>query len=397
MTNFLAVERALRTAAPYDLLPAARAALAEHYGAVHVDLLLADYSCKVLQSVDGDPADARPVPIRGSAQGRAFDSRERVQMTGYEDSVDLHVPVTAHGDRLGILVVRLPVPPAGEKVAPHVVDEIIALADIVGHEILVADRDTDVYLQARRDGRLTLAAEVQWQLLPGRACARAEYEIGAQLEPAYAIYGDNFDWAETETTLTLGVTNGMGEGIQASLLTSLAVNALRNARRAGIGIADQAALADQALFAQYRGEEYVATLLLSFDLDTGRVEVVDGGSPQLWRHRDRTVEHIPFEAQLPLGMFEETDYVTQEFQVEPGDRLVFVSDGVFAALSAKGEAFGEKMLARAIQAARLLPAAAVPRAILHELSAYLDPEPGPDVDDDALVLCLDWFGRATRP
>ncbi|WP_353946088.1 PP2C family protein-serine/threonine phosphatase [Streptomyces sp. HUAS MG91] len=396
MTNFLAVERALRTAAPYDLLPAARAALAEHYGAVQVELLLADYSTKVLQSVADGRTEPRQVPIKGSPQGRAFDSRERVQVVGHQECVDLYVPVTAHGDRLGILSVRLPVRPAEEKVAPQVLDEITAIADIVGHEILVAERDTDVYLQARRASRLTLAAEVQWHLLPGRACARKEYEIGAQLEPAYAIYGDNFDWAETASTLTLSITNGMGEGIQAALLTSLAVNALRNARRAGIGIADQAALADQALFAQYRGEEYVATLLLSFDLDTGRVQVVDGGSPQLWRHRDRTVEHIEFDAQMPLGMFEETDYVTQDFRVVPGDRLIFVSDGVFAALSDKGETFGEKMLARAIQAARLLPAAAVPRAILQDLSAYLDQGAGPEVADDALVLCLDWFGRDVR-
>ncbi|MGY0490324.1 PP2C family protein-serine/threonine phosphatase [Streptomyces sp. WG-D5] len=391
MTNFLAVERALRTAAPYDLLPAARAALVEHYGALHVDLLLVDYGFKVLQSVTDGPGDGRQLSVHGSPQGRAFESREPAQVVRYEDTVELHVPVSVRGDRMGILSVRLP----EEKAPPHVVDELTAIADVVGHEILVAERDTDVYLQARRASRLTLAAEVQWHLLPGRACSRKEYAIGAQLEPAYAIYGDNFDWAETEKTLTLSITNGMGEGIQASLLTSLAVNALRNARRAGIGIADQAALADQALFAQYRGEHHVATLLLSFDLDTGRVEVVDGGSPQLWRHRGRTVEHISFDEQLPLGMFEETDYVTQEFQVERGDRLIFVSDGVFAAASDKGETFGEKMLARAIQAARLLPAAAVPRAILHELSQYLDAGAGPEVADDALVLCLDWFGRDT--
>ncbi len=73
---------------------------------------------------------------------------------------------------------------------------------------------------------------MQWQLLPARSCARTEYSIGAQLEPAYAIHGDNFDWASTAQSLILTITNGMGEGIEASLLTNLAVNALRNARRA---------------------------------------------------------------------------------------------------------------------------------------------------------------------
>ncbi|MGX1123002.1 serine phosphatase RsbU (regulator of sigma subunit) [Streptomyces ambofaciens] len=89
-------------------------------------------------------------------------------------------------------------------------------------------------------------------------------------------------------------------------------------------------------------------------------------------------------------MFEETDYVVQDFRVEPGDRLVCVSDGVHAVASPKGEPYGDAALARAIQATRLLPAAEVPRAILRELTGHRG-EAVPD--DDALVLCLDWHGR----
>ncbi|MCT9094391.1 phosphatase, partial [Streptomyces sp. ASQP_92] len=77
----------------------------------------------------------------------------------------------------------------------HAEHELQDVAEVLGHEIVVGERDTDVYLQARRANRLTLAAEMQWQLLPGRSCSRPEYDIGAQLEPAYAIYGDNFDWS----------------------------------------------------------------------------------------------------------------------------------------------------------------------------------------------------------
>lgn len=235
----------------------------------------------------------------------------------------------------------------------------------------------------------TLAAEMQWQLLPARACSAAEYAIGAQLEPAYAIHGDNYDWASDAHELTLSVTDGMGTGVNASLLTHLAVNALRNARRAGIGIEDQAALADQALYAQYRGSAYVSTLLLRFDLTTGRVQAVDAGSPQLWRMRGKTVELIDLDPQMPLGMFEETQYVAKEFEVLPGDRLLIVSDGVYAALSPQGEGYAQRALARALHAGMLLPAATVPRAVLRHLAEYRAAEPL----DDSLVLCVDWFGK----
>ncbi|GHD54122.1 PP2C family protein-serine/threonine phosphatase [Streptomyces galbus] len=386
MYRFQAAERALRTAAPHDLLDAVRAVLAKEYGAEAVELFMADYGLTVLQPVSVLPHTLEPVSVHNSPAGRAFGSQELHGEELGEGKVRLHLPVTVRGDRLGVLSVTLP----DRDAALDRAEELCDVADVLGHEVIVAERDTDLYLQARRKDRLTLAAEMQWQLLPGRSCSRPEYDLGAQLEPAYAIYGDNFDWSATADRLMLYVTNGMGEGIEASLLTNLAINALRNARRAGIPIADQAALADQAVYAHYQGRAYLSVVMFDFELASGRARVVDAGSPQLLRLRGGVIEPVAFDAQLPLGMFEETDYVAQDFQAEPGDRLVFVSDGVHAVASPNGEAYGEAALARAIQSTRLLPAAEVPRAILRELTGHRG-ETVPD--DDALVVCLDWRGR----
>ncbi|MFJ3662743.1 PP2C family protein-serine/threonine phosphatase [Streptomyces sp. NPDC090119] len=382
----MAVERALRTAPPYALADAVRRELAAHYAAEAVEFLLADYSLTVLQPVTTPAHALPPVSLRNSAAGRAFGAQEPFLEGVAEDRVRVQLPVTVHGDRLGVLTVTLPDTEETRAALP----ELAAIAQVLGHEVLVADRETDLYLQARRQDRLTLAAEMQWQLLPGRSCSLPEFDLGAQLEPAYAIHGDNYDWSSTADQLTLYVSNGMGEGIEAALLTNLAVNALRNARRAGIPLADQAALADQAVYAQYQGHRHLSVLMLDFDLATGRTKVVDAGCPQMLRLRDGAVERIGFDAQLPLGMFEETDYVTQHFQVEPGDRLVFVSDGVYAVASPKGEAYGDSALTRAIQSTRLLPASEVPGAVLRELAEHRG-TPAPD--DDALVVCLDWHGR----
>nr|WP_145491858.1 MULTISPECIES: PP2C family protein-serine/threonine phosphatase [Streptomyces] len=386
MNRFVTAERALRTAAPHGLLDAVRRVLADQYAAESVELFMADYGLTVLQPVSVLPHVRNPVSVHNSVAGRAFSAQEAVVEARADRRVRVHLPVSVRGDRLGVLSVTL----VDDGQVRDLLGELMDIAEVLGHEVVVAERDTDVYLQARRKDRLTLAAEMQWQLLPGRSCSLPEYDLGAQLEPAYAIFGDNFDWSTTADHLMLYVTNGMGAGIEASLLTNLAINALRNARRAGIAIDDQAALADQAVYAHYRGRCYLSVLMFDFDLATGRATVVDAGSPQLLRLRDGVVERVVFEAQLPLGMFEETDYVTQDFRVEPGDRLVFVSDGVHAVADPKGEADGDIALTRAIQATRLLPAAEVPRAILRELSGHR----GQSVpDDDALVVCLDWRGR----
>ncbi|MFJ8673278.1 PP2C family protein-serine/threonine phosphatase [Streptomyces sp. NPDC093589] len=375
----------MRASAPHALVDTLRDVLAEGYGALSVELLLTDYAATALAPFGALGAAAEPVPIANSAEGRAFGSQQPCQQTRHGAVVDHHLPVTVRGERTGILTVRLPL----ERSDPAAVDDLVHVAGLLGHELLVAERDTDVYQRARRLSRLTLAAEMQWQLLPARACSADEYAIGAQLEPAYDTRGDNYDWASDADELTLAVTDGMGTGVDASMLTHLAVSALRNARRAGIGIEDQAALADQALYAQYRGAAHVSTLLLRFDLATGRVQAVDAGSPQLWRMRGRTIERMELDPQMPLGMFEETHYKAQEFEVRRGDRLLIVSDGVHTAHSPQGEAYADRALARALHAGRLLPAAAVPCAVLRDLADHRDAESL----DDSLVLCVDWFGR----
>ncbi|MFI0773355.1 PP2C family protein-serine/threonine phosphatase [Streptomyces sp. NPDC021212] len=396
MDTISTVERALRTAPPHALLDVVAAALAEQCGAEQVELRLADYGMRSLQTVNPGAPGAEPVSIQDSPQGRAFGSQEPCVVRhggqgrqGRHGAVTVHLPMTIRGGRMGVLSVRLPAEQDARAWTPH----LQAVCEALGHEILVAERDTDLYLLARRTTRLTLAAEMQWQLLPGRSCSRPEFSLGAHLEPAYAIFGDNFDWSASADHLTLTITNGMGEGIEASLLTSLAVSALRNARRAGLGLCDQASLADQAVYAQYRGEAHVSALLLRFDFTTGDVEVVDAGSPRMWRQRERAVESVRFDAQLPLGMFEDTVYVAEHFTAHPGDRFLFGSDGVYEALSVSGESYGERALTRALGNTRLLPPAQVPQAVLRQLADFRS---GTPLVDDALVVCLDWYGRMER-
>ncbi|MCX5038163.1 PP2C family protein-serine/threonine phosphatase [Streptomyces coelicoflavus] len=386
MNRFAAVTRALRAGAPHSLPNVLAASLAQHYGAEDVTLRLADYSVRSLQAV-GLPV-AEPVTINGSPAGRAFDTQEPlVEECGPTGRIDVHLPVTIRGDRMGVLSARLP----ADRYVADLVPQMQRLSEALGHEILVAERDTDLYVLARRATRLTLAAEMQWQLLPaGRTCTRPEFTLGAHLEPARAVFGDNYDWSVSADHLTLTVANGMGEGIEAALLTNLAVNALRNARRAGLDLVGQASLADQAVFAQYRGRAHISVLLLRLDLATGEVEAIDAGSPRLWRLRDGTVGAVPFDAQLPLGMFDETVFVPEHFTVRPGDRLLFASDGVFDAPSPGGDRYEERSLPRALAATRLLPPAQVPGAVLRDLAAH---HGDGRLDDDALVLCLDWYGR----
>ncbi|MFD3541608.1 PP2C family protein-serine/threonine phosphatase [Streptomyces sp. NPDC058662] len=382
-----AAESALRAAPPTSLLSAATELLARYVQASEVTVLLADYSLSVLQPVTRLPHTGSQVAVRdGTAAGRAFTAEAAViEVTDDPRTVIAHLPVTVRGDRLGVLSVRLPEPDQG---TPRML-ELAAFATALGHELIVAERDTDLYLQARRRRRLTLAAEMQWQLLPGRGLSHPEYTLGAHLEPAYAIGGDNFDWSTTDDTLTITCTDGQGHGIDAALLTSLAVSALRNARRAGVPLGEQATLAGEAVYAQYGGKSCAPSLLLSFDLATGTVQAVDAGSPQVFRVRDNLVEQMVLENQTPLGMFQETEYHPQPFSVAAGDRLVIVSSGVHGSPADGSQAFGERALRETIAATQRSSTHETARALVDGLVQF---HGGSDLPHDAAVVCLDWRG-----
>jgi hypothetical protein len=365
----------------HALIDALVVALHEHYGVLAAELLLADYELTTLRPVLGT---GDPTPVTGSAAGQVFVSRRAI-VTDAPDGVRLLLPAAARGDAVGVLVLDL-----ARRPAPATLDELLALATALGHDLLAADPVTDRYRDARRRAAMTVAAEMQWHLLPGRSARKPEFELAGQLEPAYTVCGDNFDWAVGDDHLVLTVTNGQGAGIEASLLTVLAVTAMRNARLASPRIADHAALADQAVYAQHGGARHVSTLLLRFDLATGAVAAVDAGSPMVLRLRGDDLRQVKLEAQLPLGMFESTVYVEQAFRAEPGDRLIILSDGVHEAPYGN-QRYGEHgRLRQTLVRTRRLPPAEAVRAVLADHNVF---RRGAPLDDDAAIVVLDWTGR----
>lgn len=361
--------------------------LSAQLAARDVELFVIDYGLRRLQPVPrGNGIPTSPaMAVDTSVAGHTFTSG-RVTTGGVDDDgrVIVYLPVTVRGDRLGVLRMRLPAPPDLAERA-----ELEGLGVVVGHALAAANRDTDVFELAARRQRLSLAAEMQWQLLPGRFCASAQFALSGQLEPAYGVRGDNFDWSCASNRLQLSVTDGMGEGAKASMLTHLGVTALRNARRAGCDLADQASLADQAIFAHHRGSAYLATLLMDFDFDAGRAWAVDAGSPVLFRQRGTSLERVELDHQLPLGMFDGSRYVAEEFPIARGDRLLVVSDGVHDASPQSPEKFGETMLPELAAATRGLPVDEAVRRIIHQFCAHHE---GTPLGDDAVVVCLEWGG-----
>ncbi|GAA1597359.1 PP2C family protein-serine/threonine phosphatase [Actinoplanes couchii] len=367
----------LLRAAPPDRLPEVAAEhLRRQYSADVVDVLVPDLtSTRLLSLLPTGEAPAEQAV-------RCFASQRLGAEQHPSGSARLHLPLNCWGERVGVLRLDLPAPPGAETVERLGVD-----ADDLALAIRAARGATDRYHRVQRQARLTMAAELQWDLLPGRSLGDERFLVAGQLEPAYDVHGDHFDWSLDGDRLTLTVLNGHGDGMEAALLTSLAVNAMRNARRCGADIVEQAELASDALHTRYNGEAHAATLLLEVDLVSGEVAAVDAGSPHCFIARAGETERVMLEQQLPLGMFGEAHYEIQRFALEPGDRMLVVSDGVHAAAPGGLPRYGESALLSTLRRTRLQPATEAVGTVMRGLRDY---HAGTEPGDDAVMVCLDW-------
>ena len=158
----------------------------------------------------------------------------------------------------------------------------------------------------------------------------------------------------------------------------------------GRGLEDTFAAIDKVVAEQFGQERFVTGQLVHLDLASGQLTWVNAGHPRplLWR-QGRPADDLHCETSLPLGM----GYVPAEVaqvSLEPGDAVLFLTDGVIEARSPQGEFFGRERLAEMwleAGAGGKLPAEIV-RRLCH---ALLDHQQG-RLQDDATLLMVIWSG-----
>lgn len=372
----------LNEALPHRLVPVLRAFLAEHAGTSDVGLLLADYELRELRRLDPRQGEALTLPVEATDAGQCFVGQVIVSEPGPDGAVLMWVPISLRAERLGVLHVRFEAQPTQAELL-HGLQEV---ALTVAYVLVACGMCSDVVEVARRAEPLRVAAEMQWNLQPLRAFRGDRFSIAGQLIPAYEVGGDCFDYNVAADHLDLSSLDAMGHGVRASLLAGLATAVMRNVRRSGGRPDAQVSAADRQLLEQFGGAQFVTALAMRLDLAEGELQIVNAGHPAPWRVRKGQAEPLELDPQLPAGMFESTAYRTQAVQLQAGDRLVLVTDGVLEA-GAPGPEFGEDRLAGLLLAtAHLTPHQCVAE-ILNTVRSYT-----PRMHDDATVVCLDWLG-----
>ncbi|MFI7237050.1 PP2C family protein-serine/threonine phosphatase [Streptomyces cyaneofuscatus] len=382
-TGPAAVLAAARDAAPVNSLDVVARDLRTRLGARYVSFLFVDTVGNRLLRVS-DMADASPkdrterVPLAASGiYDKVLRSQKLVRVEQDGKGRRVLAPVTNRGDAIGVLELFL------EVVTEDVLAQIEEAAHALAYIIVADRRFTDLYHWGNRTTPVSLAAEIQRQLLPSApSCEAAEFSLAGALVPASDIAGDTYDYSLDNSALHLSVTDAMGHDVNASLIATLVVNASRGARRAGAELAEQARQMHQALL-DHANTTFATGQLLRIALDGSRAQLVNAGHPGPLRLRDGSVEEITPQVDMPFGFPPQGAYQVQDLDLRPGDRLVLFTDG-----AQEREAATVDLPALLIQTA-----AEHPREVVRTMvTAVADAHGGRPPRDDATVLCLDWHG-----
>ena len=370
-----------------DDVPAAVHEHACRLGATEAVIHLVDLEQRALLPLSvagGEPGE--PVDIDSTMAGRSFRTLEVLQGEADGGGRRLWLPLLDGADRLGVLDVTVPE-----------LDELCAqrlgwLASLVADLVVTKSAYGDSMVLARRRRAMKVAAELRWALLPPLSFSSQHVEIAAVLEPAYEVAGDSFDYAVNGSVAHVGVFDAMGHGLEASRMANLAGAIHRHGRRHAATLEATYMAVDAGISGSFGEDHFVTGQLATLDLVTGRLAFVSGGHPRplLLRGTD-VVGELSGEVCTPMGLG--LPPTVNEAQLQPGDRVVFYTDGVVEARSPSGEEFGIERLSDLLQraaAAQELPAEMM-RRLTHSVLAH---EAG-QLHDDATLLLVGW--RAAMP
>jgi sigma-B regulation protein RsbU (phosphoserine phosphatase) len=231
---------------------------------------------------------------------------------------------------------------------------------------------------------LEIARRIQTSILPPAYPESAHFNVAARYVPMTVVAGDFYDFLITNPQQAgLLIADVSGHGIPAALIASM-VKLAATSQRANA--ADPATLLDgmNTVLHGNTQSQFVTAAYVYLDAVSSTLRYSAAAHPPMLLLRGGEVVPIT-ENGLMLAAFSFATYVTAEYPLESGDRLVLYTDGVLEAANAAGEEFGPNRLSALLQDGARLNAEAAADHIVSALQAWAKSQ-----NDDLTVLICDY-------
>ena len=339
-------------------------------------------------------APLRRVPITSGLVGAAVREWRLINVTDVrkdaryipmnpETRSELIVPLFYKGRIIGVLDL--------EHTRSHAFnEEHERIITTLAAQVAISIENARLYQAVKRQERqlerdIAMAREVQLRLLPPTVPELANAEMAVRFLPARTIGGDLYDFVDygpDRSAIVLGDVSG--KAAPAALFAALVSGIMRSAAVQRPEPAQMLANLNDALQERKLESQYVTMLFAVWNDEQRTLQVANSGAVQPIFCRGGESVTVRAEG-FPLGLFPNVTYEEFNVATQPGDAIVFVSDGISDAENAAGEMYGQDQLAGVLCSHRDQSAQEIADAILADVTRF---QGGHDRFDDETIIVL---------
>ena len=241
------------------------------------------------------------------------------------------------------------------------------------------------------EAELQMAHDMQMSLMPTESPQIKGLDIAGQCIPAKHVGGDLFSYYKKDRKISICIADVTGHGMEAAVPVMVFSGILEAEIKHGESLAGLFASLSQTLYKTLDSRTFACFTMGELDTATKIFRLSNGGCPYPYHFQNSTggVSELQVDA-YPLGVRAEATYPVIEAQLEPGDRVIFCSDGIIEAENSEEKMFGFERTAETIRkgCSQDLSAHQLLDYIISELKTFTGDTPQGD-DQTVVVLAVE--------
>jgi serine phosphatase RsbU (regulator of sigma subunit) len=250
----------------------------------------------------------------------------------------------------------------------------------------------EVLIKLRMEDDLSSARDLQMSMLPATCPEIEGYQIAASSTPAREVGGDFFDFFKIgEGKLGLIIGDVTGKSVSGALIMSASRSVFRMLSEEELSVGETMMRANRRIKKDIKSGMFVALLYAVHDVEDGSVGLCSAGQTQPLLLSAKTAEATLVETvgdTFPLGILDEANYEETQLQMEPGDKVVYYTDGIVEAMNKHEDMYGFERLHEVINSSPAETAEALMNDIIKSVSDFTGAAPQHD-DLTIIVVSAD--------
>ncbi len=260
------------------------------------------------------------------------------------------VPLSVKGDALGVMMLEELKAHAPRRSNTKTRTRWFEIINGIAHQAALAIQSDLLQQQMaereRLERELQLAHDIQQTFMPGQWLDLPGWELAFTWRAARQVAGDFYDFFELpDRRLGLVIADVADKGMPAALFMALTRTLVRAAALEETSPAAAMARVNDLLVPDAQSGMFVTAIYAVLSLETGEMAYANAGHnlPLLLRSRTRELEQLE-KGGMALGVLEGVRITERAVSLEPGDSLIFYTDGITEAFSPDNEMYGEERL-----------------------------------------------------